>query len=35
LAIIGLQEQFNTLSPAIFVVIGMVNACRETQVEHL
>jgi len=35
LSITGLQEQFNTLSPAITAVTGMVNTCGETQAERL
>jgi len=35
LSIAGLQEQFNTLSPAIFAITGMVKARGETQAEHL
>jgi hypothetical protein len=35
LSITGLQEQFNTLSPAIFAITGMVKARGETQAEHL
>jgi hypothetical protein len=35
LSITGLQEQFNTLSPAISVVTGMVNVRGETLVERL
>jgi len=35
LSIAGLQEQFNTLTPAIAAVTGVVNARGETQVERL